>query len=149
MPTRRNALFRLGANNSTSAALPKQPTTRNTHRSLGRWAARLREWGQQASTTQGSSRTLPLPFLCAAGLILCIIGIVYGGQSLHHHLIVQKVLSSGIVDPPAGLVLSPQQHAADEMLLRQIVDECSKREDIVLQVDSSRRLVVSKEIEPG
>eukprot|EP00775_Hariotina_reticulata_P012551 gene12551-12684_t len=41
-----------------------------------------------------------------------------------------------------------QQHAADEMLLRQIVDECSKRQDTVLHLDSKRQLVVTKSINP-
>jgi hypothetical protein len=46
-------------------------------------------------------------------------------------------------------VLDLQQHAADEMLLRQIVDECIKREDTVLMVDAARSLVVSREIDPS
>jgi hypothetical protein len=77
-----------------------------------------------------------------------MVGIYFGGKSLHHHLVVHKVLQSGIADPPAGLVLDLQRHAADEMLLRQIVDECSKREDTVLYVDGSRKLVVLKAIDP-
>jgi hypothetical protein len=77
-----------------------------------------------------------------------MVGIYFGGKSLHYHLVVQKVLQSGIADPPAGLVLDLQRHAADEMLLRQIVDECSKREDTVLYVDASRKLVVSTAIDP-
>lgn len=93
-------------------------------------------------------KQLQLPFLCAAGLLLAVFGIYSGATSLHHRLVIQKVLSDGIADPPAGLVLDLQQHAADEMLLRQIVDECIKREDTVLMVDAARNLVVSREIDP-
>lgn len=55
---------------------------------------------------------------------------------------------SEITDPPTGLSLDLQQHAADEMLLRQIVDECSKREDTVLFVTPNRALSVSSSIDP-
>lgn len=111
------------------------------HRGLGRWANI--DWATPAG------KQLSLPFLCVAGLILALVGIYYGGRSLHYHLVVQKVLATGIAEPPAGLVLDLQRHAADEMLLRQIVDECSKREDTVLYVDNSHKLVVSKEIDPS
>jgi len=110
-------------------------------RGLGRWANI--DWATPAG------KQLSLPFLCVAGLILALVGIYYGGRSLHYHLVVQKVLATGIAEPPAGLVLDLQRHAADEMLLRQIVDECSKREDTVLYVDNSHKLVVSKEIDPS
>jgi hypothetical protein len=89
-----------------------------------------------------------MPFLTAAGLLLSLLGVYFGAKSLHYHLVVQKVLTAGIADPPAGLMLDLQAHAADEMLLRQLVDECSKREDSVLYVDSSRQSVVSKQIHP-
>lgn len=109
------------------------------HRGLGR---RL-SW-----PLYGGKQQLALPFLSAAGLVLALVGIYFSGRSLHHHLIVQRVLASGIKEPPAGLALDLQQHAADEMLLRQIVDECSKGEDTVLYVDSARQLVVAQEIDP-
>jgi hypothetical protein len=90
-----------------------------------------------------------LPFLCAAGVLLAFLGIYFGAKTLHYRLVVQNVLQSGISDPPpSGLVLDLQRHAADEMLLRQIVDECSKRQDTVMYVDASRKLVVSSEIDP-
>lgn len=110
-------------------------------RGLGRWATI--DWSTQ------TAQQVPLPVLCVASLILALLGIYFGARSLQYHLIVQKVLSAGIAEPPAGLVLDLQQHAADEMLLRQIIDECSKREDTVLYVDDSRRLVVSTDINPA
>lgn len=103
----------------------------------------------QILPTAASGKQLQLPFLCVAGLLLSLFGIFSGATSLRHRLVVQKVLAGGIADPPAGLALDLQQHAADEMLLRQIVDECAKGEDTVLMVDASRNLVVSKEIDPS
>lgn len=91
---------------------------------------------------------MPLPFLCTAGVLLAFLGIYFGAKSLHYRLVVQNVLQSGISNSPPRLVLDLQRHAADEMLLRQIVDECSKRQDTVLYVDASRKLVASSEIDP-
>lgn len=110
-------------------------------RGLGRWT-QLPDW------SSASGKQMPLPFLCAAGVLLAFLGIYFGAKSLHHRLVVQNVLQSGISDPPPRLVLDLQRHAADEMLLRQIVDECSKRQDTVMYVDASRKLVVSSEIDP-
>jgi hypothetical protein len=45
-------------------------------------------------------------------------------------------------------MLDVQQHAADEMLLRQLVDECVKQQQSVVHLDSQRRMVTSSSINP-
>jgi hypothetical protein len=79
---------------------------------------------------------------------LAVAAVWYEGKRLHLHLVVQHVLQATIQQPPADLQLNMQQHAADEMLLRQIVDECSKRQDTVLHLDNQRRLLVTQNINP-
>jgi hypothetical protein len=58
------------------------------------------------------------------------------------------VLDTPIIEPPSGLMLDVQQHAADEMLLRQLVDECVKQQQSVIHLDSQRRMVTSSSINP-
>lgn len=77
-----------------------------------------------------------------------ILGLVYGGKTLYTHVLVAHVLDTPIIEPAANLVLDLQQHAAYEMLLRQITEECAKRQDTVIYLDSKRQVVTEGSINP-
>ncbi|WIA39978.1 hypothetical protein OEZ86_013408 [Tetradesmus obliquus] len=73
---------------------------------------------------------------------------IYGVRTFRLHLLVQNVLDSPITEPQGHLVLHAQQHAANEMLLRQLVEECAKQQQSVIHLDSQRRMVTSSSINP-
>jgi hypothetical protein len=84
----------------------------------------------------------------AVALLAAIACCIYGIRTFHTHLLVQNALDTPIIEPPSNLMLNVQQHAADEMLLRQLVDECVKQQQSVIHLDSQRRMVTSSSINP-
>jgi hypothetical protein len=84
------------------------------------------------------------PAVLAAALLLVLAGCVWSGN----RYFTRKARSgAAIAEPPLNLQLDLQQHAADEMLLRQIVDECATRQDTTLFLSPERELVVDKALD--
>jgi hypothetical protein len=107
--------------------------------------------GAKGSSSKQPPAPPPLQPAAVGGLLLlaCVCAWLLG-TTLHHRLLIRSVLTSPIAEPPDGLPpLDLQAHAADEMLLRHIVEECAKRQDTVLFLDAARQLVVADTIDPA
>lgn len=103
-------------------------------------------WLQQRRPGRAPS---PAHILAAAVALLAAMSCcIYAIRAFHTHLLVQTVLETPIVEPSGVLKLDVQQHAAAEMLLRQLVDECAKQQQTVIHLDSQRRMVTSSSINP-